>query len=329
MRLRAVGICGSDLHVVRGEWPRPVPMILGHEGAGEVEAVGSGVTRVAPGDRVVLSWNPACGSCPACVSGRPTACLPLREGIAVGTLPDGRTGFTAVDGSPIYRMTAVGAFATHVLMPERAVLPIPSTLPFAEAALLGCAALTGVGAALHHPPPAGGAVAVIGAGGVGLFAIQGARAAGAGPILAIDPNRERLDLARALGATATATPDEAQGSMTDEIDIAYECVGAPETVDAALALVRPGGTVVVSGLPAAGVHYSVDPAEITHREKTLTGSIYGSGDPVEALPGLLDRIERGEIRLAPLIRAVYPLTDIEAAMNASLAGAPGRVLVEP
>ncbi len=328
VRLRAVGVCGSDLHVIRGEWPRPVPMILGHEGAGEVEAVGHEVTRVAPGDHVVVSWNPACGVCASCRGGRPTACLPLRDGIAAGTLPDGRTGFAATDGSPIYRMTAVGAFATHVLMPERAVLPIPSELPFEEAALLGCAALTGVGAALHRPPPRDGTAVVLGAGGVGLFALQGARAAGATRVVVVDPNRDRLALARELGATATYVPEEAADQLGDGADIAYECVGSPATVNAALALVRPGGTVVVTGLPASGERYDIDPAEIVHREKTLTGSIYGSGDPAEELPALLERVARGEIVLQPIVREVHQLEDIEGAVTASLAGTPGRVVVE-
>ena len=146
MRIDAVGICGSDLHVVKGEWVRPRPMVLGHEGAGVVEAVGADVDGLAVGDRVILSWAPACGECGPCLAGRTTACLPLRAGIGAGTLPDGTTRLSA-DGETIYRMTAVGALAERVVMPASGVLKLTHELPAAEAALLGCAALTGIGAA--------------------------------------------------------------------------------------------------------------------------------------------------------------------------------------
>ncbi len=164
---------------MRGEWTRPVPMILGHEGAGLVEAVGDAVTSVRPGDPVVVSWAPSCGACGPCRRGRSTACVPLRAGIAKGTLPDGTTRLS-LGGETVYRMTAVGALARHVLVPERAALPLPPQVPLDQAALLGCAALTGVGAVLRAAAvQPGQSVVVIGAGGVGQFAVQGARLAGA------------------------------------------------------------------------------------------------------------------------------------------------------
>src|SRR3954471_10156962 len=166
VRIDAVGICGSDLHVVKGEWVRPRPMVLGHEGAGVVEAVGSDVDDLAVGDRVILSWAPACGECGPCLAGRTTACLPLRAGIGAGTLPDGTTRLS-LDGETIYRMTAVGALAERVVMPASGVLKVSHELPAAEAALLGCAALTGIGAA--REVCAGGVVGVIGAGGSSQF----------------------------------------------------------------------------------------------------------------------------------------------------------------
>ena len=198
MRIDAVGICGSDLHVVKGEWVRPRPMVLGHEGAGVVEAVGADVDGLAVGDRVILSWAPACGECGPCLAGRTTACLPLRAGIGAGTLPDGTTRLSA-DGETIYRMTAVGALAERVVMPASGVLKLTHELPAAEAALLGCAALTGIGAA--REVAAGDVVVVIGAGGVGQFCVQGARLRGASAIVVVDPLPARRALARAVGAT--------------------------------------------------------------------------------------------------------------------------------
>ena len=158
VRIAATGVCGSDLHVVRGEWKRPVPMVLGHEGAGVVEAVGSRVTGVAPGERVVLSWAPSCGECGPCLAGRPVACAPLRAGIAAGTLADGTTRLS-LGGKPVYRMTSIGSWAERMLLPAKAVLPIPDDLPLEEAALIGCAALTGVGAVLNRARVEPGAVA--------------------------------------------------------------------------------------------------------------------------------------------------------------------------
>ena len=188
VRMEAVGVCGSDLHVVRGEWPRPTPIVLGHEGAGTVEAVGSAVDSHASGDRVVISWAPACDRCGACKAGRPTACTTLRAAIGAGTKLDGQTGLSLPSGDLVYRMTTVGAFAEYVLVPATAAFPLPDDVSLEEAALMGCAALTGVGAVEHAAAvQKGESVLVIGAGGVGQFVVQAARLAGADPLIAVDP----------------------------------------------------------------------------------------------------------------------------------------------
>jgi S-(hydroxymethyl)glutathione dehydrogenase/alcohol dehydrogenase len=329
--MAAVGICGSDLHVVRGEWRRPAPMVLGHEGAGVVEAVGAEVEGVALGDRVVLSWAPACGECGPCRRGRRTACLPLREAIGNGTLPDGTTRLS-LGGETVYRMTTVGALAERVVAPASAVLPLPDAISLDEAALIGCAALTGVGAVRNAAPvEAGASVAVIGAGGVGQFIVQAARAAGAAAVLAVDPVEGRRAQALRLGATEAASPSEAEslaaGLADGGVDVAFEAVGSPETEALALRLTRPGGTACLVGMPAAGARLDLDPFEIVNREKTLTGSVYGSDDPAHALPALLADVEAGRIELAPLVGPSYPLERVNEAVEASLAGAPGRVLV--
>ncbi len=316
VRMSATGICGSDLHVVRGEWVRPTPMVLGHEGAGVVEAVGGDVDGLAPGDRGVLSWAP-------CRNGRPVACAPLRAGIAAGTLPDGTTRLSA-GGRPVYRMTAIGALSELLVVPARAALPVPDGVPLEQAALLGCAALTGVGAVRNRARVRqGDAVLVVGAGGVGQFVVQGARIAGAAEIVAVDPLEARRSQALRLGATAAAAPGEAEG----EYDVAFDAVGGPETFALALRLTRGGGTVVAVGMAPAGARLELDPGELTNEEKVLTGSLYGSEDPAAALPGLLEHVLAGRLELASLVGPSFPLERADEAVRASLAGAPGRVLV--
>lgn len=331
VRMAAVGICGSDLHVVRGEWRRPTPMILGHEGSGIVEAVGSKVASVRPGDPIVLSWAPACGECAACRRRRRTACLPLREAIRQGTLPDGTTRLR-VDGKTVYRMTTVGALAEHVLVPESAVLPLPAEIALDQAALLGCAALTGVGAVRTSGRVGpGSSVVVIGTGAVGQFCVQGARLAGATTIVAIDPSAGRRELALAVGATAVGRPEDAPELVTrltgEGADAVFEAVGSSETASAALALARPGGFACLVGMPAAGARLDLDPLEFVNREKLLTGSVYGSEDPADALPGLLDEVRRGGLRLAPLVGPRFPLEQVGDAIEAALAASAGRVLI--
>ena len=210
VRIRAVAICGSDLHVVKGEWPRPTPMVLGHEGAGVIEVVGTKVAGLAPGDHVVLSWAAACGACGACERGRPAACQNLRSAIASGTRLDGATGLTC-DVEPVYRMATVGALAERIVVPASAALRIAPSLPSEQAALLGCAALTGVGAVTNAARvPPGSVVVVIGAGAVGQFVIQGARLAGARTIIAVDPVADRIGFARRLGANLIGEPNQLQ-----------------------------------------------------------------------------------------------------------------------
>src|SRR3990172_7900130 len=213
--MTAVGICGTDLHSVKGEFQRPTPMVLGHEGAGVIEAVGDGVRGLAVGDEVVLSWAPSCGECADCRRGRPAACVPLHRAIGGGTLVDGTTGMT-LDGEVLYRGTATGAMSERLVVTERVALPTGGGLPLEEAALLGCAALTGVGAALFAARvEPGSSVIVIGAGGVGQFVVQGARIAGAESIVAVDPLEARLEQARRLGATHAATPESLKELMAD------------------------------------------------------------------------------------------------------------------
>jgi S-(hydroxymethyl)glutathione dehydrogenase/alcohol dehydrogenase len=333
VRMAAVGICGTDLHMVKGEWERPTPMVLGHEGAGVVEAVGDGVEVLAPGDRVVLSWAPACGECADCRRGRPAACLVLQRAIGAGTLLDGTTGMS-LDGETVYRGTATGALTERVVVGAGQALALGEGIPLDEAALLGCAALTGVGAVLYAARLEPGATAlVIGAGGVGQFVVQGARIAGASTIVAVDPLAGRREQVLKLGATDAVAPEALKATMNDVapggVDAAFDAVGAPDTTALALRFTRNGGTAVIVGMPAAGARLDLDPADFNRREKFLTGSIYGSQDPAVALPVLLDHVRAGRLELKPLLGPRYPLEEVNEAIEASLAGSPGRVLVTP
>ncbi len=333
VRMAAVGICGTDLHSVKGEWERPTPMVLGHEGAGVVEEVGEGVEALAPGDAVVLSWAPSCGECADCRRGRPAACLSLQWAIRSGTGLDGRTGLS-LDGETVYRGTATGALAERVVVSESVALPIGEGLALDEAALLGCAALTGVGAALFAAAvEEGSSVLVVGAGGVGQFVVQGARIAGAALIVCADPLEERRALAGRLGATHAVDPAELKSLMKrelpDGVDYAFDAVGDPETTATAFGLTRNGGLCVIVGLPAAGRRLDLDPIDFVRRERRLTGTIYGSEDPAVALPILLDHVRAGRLDLASQLGPTFPLDDVNDAVAASLAGSPGRVLVTP
>ncbi len=333
VRMAAVGVCGTDLHSYKGEWNRPTPIVLGHEGAGVVEAVGPGVDGVATGDRVVLSWAPSCGECSACRRHRPAACGPLSTAIGRGTLLDGTTGIS-LDGEQVFRGTATGALAERVVVAAETALPLGDALPLEQAALLGCAALTGVGAVLNAARPEPGFSAlVIGAGGVGQFVVQGARIAGAAEILVLDPVEARREQALRLGATAAAAPEDVKAAVRaldpEGVDLVFDAVGSPETTALALRWTRGGGTTVVVGLPAAGAKLSLDPLDFTNREKTLTGTIYGSEDPAVALPHLLDLAASGELELASLVGPSFALDEADAAFRASMAGEPGRVLVAP
>jgi S-(hydroxymethyl)glutathione dehydrogenase/alcohol dehydrogenase len=333
VRMVAVGICGTDLHQVKGEFRRPTPIVLGHEGAGVVEEVGEAVTRVRPGDEVVLSWAPSCGECAGCRRARPATCRALNAAIPNGTLPDGTTGMS-YRGETVYRGTATGCLAERVVVSEQVALPLGEPVPLDHAALLGCAVLTGVGAVQYAAQvTAGASVLVIGAGGVGQFVVHGARIAGAGAIVACDPVASRLDAARAAGATHVCHPDDLRellrAELPDGVDYGFDAVGDPTTTVTALRSTRDGGTAVIVGLPAQGLRLDLDPFELIRKEKRLTGTLYGSEDPAVSLPAMLEHVRAGRLDLAASLGPSFPLDRADEAVQASLAGEPGRVLVRP
>ena len=331
--MTAVGICGTDLHQVKGEFQRPTPMVLGHEGAGVVETVGSSVTGLAPGDEVVLSWAPSCGVCGDCLRGRPAACVPLHQAIGAGTLVDGTTGIT-YEGETVYRGTATGALAERVVVAAKVALPTGgdpaargSAARMRSADRGGCRAVRG--ARLGRARPCSSWAA----GGVGQFLVQGARIAKAATIVCADPVPARRAQALELGATHAFDPAELETELAtiapEGVDYAFDAVGDPGVSVVALERTRSGGTTVIVGLPATGSRLDLDPAQFTRREKWLTGTMYGSEDPAVALPVLIDHVRAGRLDLASLVGPSYPLDDVNSAIEASLGGSPGRVLVTP
>ena len=333
VRMDAVGICGTDLHQVRGEWVRPTPMVLGHEGSGVIVEVGKLVNRARIGEEVVLTWAASCGACADCTRGRPAACVRLHGAMAAGTLVDGTTGMS-LDGKPVYRGTATGALAEHLVVRESLALQIGRGILAEQAALLGCAALTGVGAVLFAArPPVGSVALVIGLGGVGQFCVQGARIASASVIIGTDPVESRRQRALEAGATYAVEPGELETLMATVAplgaDAAFDVVGSSDATNAALRFTRAGGTTVIVGLPPRGETLQLEFGEFNRREKWLTGTMYGSENPAVALPILLEHVRAGRLDLASMVGPVYALDQVNEAFEASLAGSANRVFVTP
>jgi S-(hydroxymethyl)glutathione dehydrogenase/alcohol dehydrogenase len=318
VRLRASGLCHSDLHVLLGEWEVPTPMILGHEGAGVVEAVGEGVSGVEVGDHVVLSWTPSCRRCRYCVSGRPVLCDKVAEHSAHHLSFDGRTRITTADGEDVHSFAGAGTFGEYAMVPESGAIPVRRDAPFEQASLVGCAVTTGVGAAVNtaavRPDET---VMVLGCGGVGLNAIQGARLVGARRIIAVDLADERLEEARHFGATElvnSATEDLAQrvAELTDGrgVEVAIEAIGLPATIEAAYSSRARGGRAVVAGQVPDGLTITIDPFVMSDSELRLIGSNYGSSRPAVDFPQLVDHYLDGRLDLDALVTRVIALEEI-------------------
>ncbi len=364
VRMRAAGVCHSDYHVFSGDLPLPTPMVLGHEGAGEVLSVGVGVTSVRPGDLVVLSWLPACGRCAFCLGGRPELCrvpataaehgtLPGGRTRAFclggrpelcrvpataaehGTLPGGRTPFRRADGEPVYQFSLTGAFAEVTVVPEAGVVRLPPGTDLEAAALLGCSVLTGTGAVWRTAGVRPGeAVAVFGAGGIGLNVLQGATLVSASPRIAVDVSDQRLEAARAFGATHVVHA-ERQSALDaileltggDGVDAAFEAIGRPETIAAAFNATRPGGRAVVIGVAPPHVEVGLNAFAFPSQEKTLTGCWYGQSSPARDVPPLLRLHAEGRLQLRPLVSRRYGLARLGEAFAAMLDGSVNRALI--
>ncbi len=314
VRLRASGVCGSDLHVVDGDWTASQPLVLGHEGAGVVEEVGPGVKDVDPGDRVVLSWFAPCRRCANCARGRAWLCQNTTS--LEHTLPDGTTAFLSLDGESVPAFLGLGTFAEETIVPESAALVIPQGVPFPVAALIGCAVTTGVGAVVNTARVRPGESAVVlGCGGVGLAALLGLSLVGAQPVIAVDLSDERLALARELGATHALRGDDPDlGGHVLSItgggaDHAFEAIGNPSTIEVLPGLVCRGGQAVIVGMPAEGVTVSFDPFDLADAGKRILGCNYGSSVPSVDFPKISRLYQSG---LLPLDRLIGRTTTLDA-----------------
>jgi S-(hydroxymethyl)glutathione dehydrogenase/alcohol dehydrogenase len=333
VRVAACGVCASDLHVVDGDLPEPLPIVLGHEGSGVVVDAGPGVERVRPGDHVVLALVPSCGECEECRRGRFNFCELGARMAASGTLADG-TSRLSVGGKTLHHFNSVSSFAEYAVVPESVAVPIRQDVELETAALLGCAALTGWGAVTRTAAVEPGAsVAVWGCGGVGLAVVQAARIAGAASIVAVDVREEKLELAERLGATGTVTARPTADTARrvrhlsgGGVDYAFEAIGREETIREAWEAVRPGGTAVVVGLPPKGSTLTIDTWGFIN-EKTLKGCFLGSARIGEDIPRLADLVTSGDLRLDEMVSDRVELTDLPAAFDRLRKGDTVRQLV--
>ncbi|MDJ1134073.1 Zn-dependent alcohol dehydrogenase [Streptomyces iconiensis] len=311
--IRAAGLCHSDLSVIDGTIPFPRPVVLGHEGAGVVEAVGEGVGHVVPGDHVALSTIANCGACAECARGRPTMC---RKAIGRPDRPFSR------GGSTLYNFASNSAFAERTVVKAVQATKIPEDIPFPSAALIGCGVLTGVGAVLNRAKvDQGETVVVIGVGGIGLNVLQGARIAGASTIVAVDANPEKGDVARRFGAThfvdASAVSDTVAAVkeiLPDGADHTFECVGSTALVRQAIDLLDRHGQAVLLGMPAADAEASFLPAAM-FLDKSILGCRYGSSQPPRDIALYASLYREGRLMLDELVTEVYPIEDFDKAAD--------------
>jgi S-(hydroxymethyl)glutathione dehydrogenase / alcohol dehydrogenase len=334
VRLEASGICRSDLSLLDGKWPAPLPMVLGHEGAGVIEGVGEGVDQARAGERVVLTFTPACSRCRFCLQGRVNLCTEAARCMDDGVLPDGTTRLSR-DGERVHHLALVSSFATHAVVPANAAIPVPAGIDPAVSCLLGCGVLTGVVAVTRRANVRPGeSVAVFACGGVGLAAVLGARLVSAHPIVAVEPLAAKRELALRLGATHAIDPgaEDAvpaiRAIVPDGVDHAFEAVGIPAVAEQALAATRTGGTTVLIGQPALGASVALPVYELTQFEHDVLGTHIGGATPALDIPVLASLVEAGKLDLAPLVTHRYRLDEIAAALETTRSGSAGRVVLD-
>ena len=334
VRLAASGVCHSDWNVITGATPNPLPAVLGHEGAGIVETVGEGVADVQEGDHVILSWLPSCGSCFYCVQGRSVLCDMAMADMFEGTLPGGSLALSQ-GGSPLYHYSFLSTFAERCVVPESCCVRIREDAPLTVAALVGCAVMTGFGAAVLRARVEPGSTAVVyGAGGVGLSAILGCKLAGVRSIVAVDPVPFKRETAITLGATHAVDPQGGKAfallrELTDGrgADYAFDTAGAPGVVADAYDAVRRGGVVVAVGIPPVGATADIPAPTLPREEKVVTGSFYGSCRPHVDMPLVIDLYMDGSLDLDALVTLEFALDEINEAFAAMNAGEVARGVI--
>ncbi|MDH5670919.1 MAG: Zn-dependent alcohol dehydrogenase [Myxococcales bacterium] len=314
VKMVAAGVCHSDLSVINGTIPQPFPVVLGHEGAGVVEAVGEGVSHVAPGDHVVMSFVPNCGRCFHCVRGEAFLCTAQR----------GRGGGSSrlkLGDKSLTPFCSLGNMAEEVVCPAISVVKVSDKVPLRAAALVGCGVTTGVGAAINTAKVApGSTVAVFGCGGVGIATIQGARIAGAAKIFAVDISDEKLELAKRFGATDVVKADDAQktimaGTRGIGVDYAFEAIGVAAVVEAAIQVTRRGGTTVAVGVGKFTESIKLNALAFPLSGKKLCGCMFGSANPQHDFPKLLDLYRSGKLDLEGMVTKTYSIDQAQEAFD--------------
>jgi Zn-dependent alcohol dehydrogenase len=316
IKMRAAGLCHSDLSVITGVRPRPTPMALGHEASGEVVQVGSGVNDLKPGDLVVLVFVPSCGHCLPCMEGRPALCEPGAEANGKGTLLSGERRLHH-GGKDVHHHVGVSAFADHAVVSRRSCVKVEAQIDPIEAALFGCAVLTGVGAVINTAHvQAGTTVAVLGLGGVGLCAMLGALAAGAREVIAIDLHDSKLEVASSLGATAAVNArdpdavDKVKALTKGGVDYAFEMAGSVQAMESAYRMTRRGGMTVTAGLPHPDHKWPLQQVSLVAEERTVKGSYIGSCVPSRDIPRYIGLYLAGKLPIDKLMGERMPLSEI-------------------
>jgi alcohol dehydrogenase len=333
VRIRAAGLCHSDLSVIDGNRPRPMPLVPGHESAGEVVELGAGVGDLHIGNHVVTTFVPSCGSCGPCAGGRPALCEPAQVSNAAGTLLAGKRRLHDAR-SEVNHHIGVSAFAEYATVARNSLVRVDPTLPFDQAAVFGCAVVTGVGAVVNTAQmPRGASVAIIGLGGVGLSALLGARYLQASTIVAVDLSEEKLAMARVLGATHTFNPRHAEcaeairEATRGGVEFAFEMAGAVQAMELAYRVTRRGGTTVVAGLPHMEAPFSVVQFGIVVEERTIKGSYLGSCVPGRDIPRYIEWFQSGALPVDRLLSERLSLDDINAGFDRLASGGTIRQLV--
>ncbi len=323
VRVDAAGVCHSDLSVVDGNRARPVPMVLGHEASGRVEALGPGVEGLGIGQRVVMTFLPRCGICPGCRTNGRMPCGPGSVSNGAGELLSGGRRLSR-HGIPVHHHLGVSAFATHAVVDARSVVPVPDDVPADIAALLGCAVLTGGGTLLNAAPPeAGQSVLVVGLGGVGTAALLTALALGKGEVAVVDGVADKRDQARALGAREAFEPGAVEGTW----DVVVEAAGSARAFEAAVAATAPGGRMVTVGLPHPQAVAAISPLDLVAQAKTIIGSYLGSAVPTRDIPFFVQWWRAGRLPLEALISGHLELDRVNEAMDELASGRVRRQII--
>ncbi len=320
VKMAAAGVCHSDISAINGVIYYDPPLVLGHEGAGIVQEIGPDVTYVQPGDHVVLSFMPSCGECALCKMGHVVLCTGITA--ATGRLLDDTCRFHNAAGEPILQMSRIGTMSQYSVVPEQSLVKIDKRYPLEKAVLVGCGVTTGVGAAVNTARvQPGERVAVIGTGGVGLNAVQGAALAGASQIIAVDIDDRKLELASSFGATDAVNASERDPvrAVLDltagvGVDYAIEVIGNVKTIEQGYAMIRRGGSVIVVGMDSDDKRIQTPAQDIVRREKRLVGSYYGSCNPRQDMPKLLALYDEGKLKLDELITQTYRLAQVNQAL---------------